>query len=236
MKISEIPVLILAGGRGSRIKHLLNNFPKPMYPVLGKPFLDYQIKYLKKFGFSQFFISTGYQASVIHDYYSKDINVTCIYENEPLGTGGGVLLAAQTINANNFIVLNGDTLYLLDFDSFVTQSLINKNNSTIALKQVDDVSRYGEVTLGENNIIKSFIEKNKSGAKKGLINAGIYFLNKKQIIDSCMPSICSMETDIFPSLQRSGLYGYVSSDSFIDIGTPETLGEIENFIVINNLT
>lgn len=207
-----------------------------MYPVLGKPFLDYQIAYLKKFGFKQFYISTGYQGHVIKEYYNDAENISCIHESIPLGTGGGILYASSKIKQNHFVVLNGDTLYLLDYLMFINQCIQNPLATTLALKQVEDVSRYGEVIMGDNYSIQSFQEKNTHDVHSGMINAGIYFINKSQLLSLEMPEVCSMETDIFPKLLSRGLYGFVSNDSFIDIGTPETLSEIEKFVQNHQLT
>ena len=102
---THIPVLILAGGQGSRIRHLLGDLPKPMYPVHGLPFLDYQLNLLKGEGFSHFYISCGYQAQVIAQYYSTNANITIIRETQPLGTGGALLLALESISAEQLLCL-----------------------------------------------------------------------------------------------------------------------------------
>jgi D-glycero-alpha-D-manno-heptose 1-phosphate guanylyltransferase len=230
LDFSEIPIVILAGGRGTRIQHLLNDLPKPMYPIFGRPFLDYQIAYLKKFGFQKFYISTGYQAQFIEEYYSNTENIRLIHENEPLGTGGGILHVSKHIQSPNYIVLNGDTLYLLDYKNFVIESLKNSQNTTIALNKVVNVERYGSVEIEKDNIIKGFKEKSKENVGEGLINAGIYFVNKSQIENLNAPLKCSMELDIFPELIKLGLYGFKTTAPFIDIGTPETLSQIEEFI------
>ncbi|MDX2188978.1 MAG: sugar phosphate nucleotidyltransferase [Bacteroidota bacterium] len=235
MEISDLPVLLLAGGKGTRIQHLLNDLPKPMYPVFNRPFLDYQIDYLLKFGFQNFYISTGYQGHVIANYYRNNKNINIIHETQPLGTGGGILFAMSKIKEPNVIVLNGDTLYLLDFFSFVNHALNNPLHTCIALKTVVDSTRYGTVILDNFNKITHFIEKGKSNTGPGLINAGIYYLNKQQILNYSFPEICSIEETIFPKIIESGIYGFKAHNEFIDIGTPETLHEIENFVKVNNL-
>lgn len=221
-------VLILCGGQGTRIKHLLNGLPKPMYPVLGKPFLEHQISYLNKFGLNNIIISAGYRADVIQDYYGEKYRI--IEEKEPLGTGGAILYALNQIKTENFICLNGDTLFLLDFESFLDAGKLNNSHSTIALKKVLDSSRYGSIWKNDKNKIEKFAEKN-TGTNSGLINAGVYYLNKKQLEKFDFPQKCSLETDIFPKLVNDKLFGFETDAEFIDIGTPETLHQIENFIL-----
>lgn len=233
MHVNNIPVLILCGGQGTRIKHLLNGLPKPMYPVLGKPFLSHQIAYLSKFGLTNIIISAGYRADVINEYFGKKYLI--IEEKEPLGTGGAILYALNHIKTENFICLNGDTLFLLDFNKFLNASKVNNSFSTIALKKVLESDRYGSVWKNDKNKIEKFAEKN-IGTSSGLINAGIYYLNKKQLQKFDFPKKCSIETDIFPELVKDDLFGFETEADFIDIGTPETIVQIENFIVNNNFT
>lgn len=232
MSNTDTTVLILCGGQGTRIKHLLNGLPKPMYPVLGKPFLDYQIDYLNKFGLTNIIISAGYRADVIQDFYGDKYKI--IEESEPLGTGGAILYALNHINTENFICLNGDTLFLLDFSKFLNACKQNLSFSTIALKKVLESDRYGSVWKNDKNKIEKFAEKN-IGTSSGLINAGVYFLNKKQLQKFDFPQKCSVETDIFPVLVKDNLFGFETEADFIDIGTPETLIQIEQFIIKNKI-
>ena len=234
MNLSQIPVLILAGGKGTRIKHLLNDLPKPMFPVLGKPFLNYVINYLQGFGFKQFIISTGYKGEIIQKKFAANSNITFIHETEALGTGGAIINALPYINADNFLVLNGDTLFLMDYNLMLNFCTNKINYTSIALKVNTETGRYGNVNINAENKIISFAEKD-ANSTTNLINAGIYLFNKNQIQQLALPKINSVETDVFPLLIQQGLYGFITEANFIDIGTPETLFMIENFVVKNNL-
>jgi D-glycero-alpha-D-manno-heptose 1-phosphate guanylyltransferase len=196
--------------------------------------LDYQIAYLKRFGFKKFVISTGYKAEIIKTHYRDHAGILFVHEDEPLGTGGGILKALPLIKADNFIVLNGDTLFLMDYFQFFYFSGSRQNKSTIALKRVSDPSRYGTVILNEEKQILDFSEK-PDDRKISLINAGIYLLNKRQLQDIKVPRVCSVETDIFPLLIDLGLYGFETMADFIDIGTPEALGQIEDFVKMHQI-
>lgn len=236
MQTTNIPVLILSGGQGTRIRHLLGDLPKPMYPVLDKPFLDFQIEYLRSFGFSDFYISSGYKSEAIETHYKSDPNVKVIKESEPLGTGGAILYAMQAFKEDSFICMNGDSLCLIDFEAFLQTAEKYPGQITIALNEVDDTSRYGRVTIDVSQNVTAFLEKDPNQKYKGLINSGIYFLRKSLFSQSKFPQVCSVEKDIFPEILEQGkIKGWASNAAFIDIGTPETLKEIESFVKIHKL-
>ena len=227
----DITALILSGGQGTRIRHLLNGLPKPMYPVFDKPFIEYQINYLQSFGIKKFVISTGYRSDAFKEYFGAQH--TIVEESEPLGTGGAVLFALDAIETEKFICLNGDTLFLLNFQEFLDDACA-RPYSSIALKVIEDSSRYGSVWIdNQTSRITRFSEKNTDSS--GLINAGIYLLNKSQLQKHNFERICSIEKDIFPELVKDGLYGFKTEAEFIDIGTPETLNIVEDFILRNGL-
>lgn len=233
----ETPILLLAGGFGSRIKHLLSEVPKPMAPVLGKPFLEYQIRYLQKIGFRNFYLSTGYLSDVIIDYFQKnpiDGNISYIVEKEPLGTGGAIKYALQHINSSDFYCMNADTLFLADFNDFSYQIAISAYSAAIGLMRQDDVSRYGRVETSGDAIVK-FHEKDQNFKEPALINTGIYYFQKSRLLTLNFPDKCSLEQDIFPQLVKDRLGYWITTAAFIDIGTPETLAEIENFVTKNKL-
>lgn len=234
----ETAALLLAGGLGTRIKHLLNDIPKPMAPVLGKPFLEYQIRYLEKFGITNFYLSIGYKSDVVISYFKDSQyapNITYITENEPLGTGGAIKYALNFIKENSFFCLNADTLFLADFDSFMTCIKEKEYSAAIALMKLDDVTRYGRVEI-KDDYIKKFLEKDSDFKDPAYINTGIYYFYKERLKSLDLPEKSSLEKDIFPLLINSGLGYWKTNAQFIDIGTPETLGQIEEFVIQNKLT
>lgn len=236
MKPQDIPVLILVGGKGTRVAHLLNDLPKSMYPVLDKPFLDYQLGYLKKFGFQKFILSIGYNSGAIEQHYKNNPDVSFVKEQEALGTGGAIINSLPSINEDHFVALNGDTLFLMDYSNMISFAKKHPEHSVIALKKISDTNRYGNVNINAENKIEGFYEKSTENST-GLINAGIYLFSKKQLQKLQLPKVNSIETDGFPLLVKEGLYGYTkdSDVDFIDIGTPETLDQVESFVKKHNL-
>lgn len=234
----KITAVILAGGFGTRVKHLLPNIPKPMATVLNKPFIEWIIRYLHQQNIDKFLLSTGYLAEVIETYFNKNtldkMTIKCYEEKEPLGTGGGFINAVKQDNSNSdyWLVANGDSLIFTDLKPFFDFLNDEKIEGAILGLTVEDASRYGSLKFDEECNLISFAEK-KGG--KGVINGGVY-LFKNSILAKIPPQKpLSFEYDIFPSLLNQGcrLKVYTTSAPFLDIGTPETLIQAEKFIADN---
>ena len=220
--------LVLAGGRGTRLGALTDSCPKPLLPVAGRPFLAYLITRLARLGIDDVILSTGYQAGLIRQTLPEGrtlgVNLRHCVETEPAGTGGAVRLASPLL-AERFLVLNGDTLFDVDVQSLAR--LLDDHpaaQAAVALREVEDAGRYGQVTLAEG-LIQAFAEK--SGSGRGLINGGIYCLRRSALV-GLPPGPSSLERDFFPALAASRrLCGQVYAGYFIDIGLPETLSRAQ---------
>jgi NDP-sugar pyrophosphorylase family protein len=227
--------VLLAGGFGTRIKHLLSELPKPLAPVAGRPFLDWVIHYLKQQGVTRVVLSTGYQGQMIEQHYAHDpipgMDVSCRHEATPMGTAGGFLnsLAGKRTPSSRWLVSNGDSLVLADLNAFC-QSLEDRGcPAGILGVRMDDAARYGTIKASPDGSLVAFDEK-RPGA--GLINAGVYFFRDE--IVSLFPEkpVLSFETDVFPHLLARGVRigVYEASAPFIDIGTPDSLAAATAFI------
>lgn len=214
--------VILAGGFGTRLAHVLGNVPKPMAPVSGRPFLTYLLDNLQDAGVERAILATGYMHDVVCGYFGKcyrDIEIVYSQETQPLFTGGAILQATQYIEGDNFLVLNGDTLFTIDFERLSDHHLSESCPVTIALREVDDTSRYGAVEVDGTRIV-SFCEKTDLRGK-GVINGGIYAINKQWLHDIYRdkPQKFSFEKEVLQLY--AGLEGLTFNDYFIDIGIPE---------------
>ncbi len=225
--------VILSGGFGTRLSHVVSDVPKPMAPIKNTPFMDYIIKSLKDQGFNSFIFLTGHQADVIEDYYKDLESAVFIRETSPLGTGGAILNAYEYLN-DNFFVINGDTFFDIDY-SLLEEFGKNKPVS-IALRYTDDIERYGFVEIDDEYNINSFVEKTNLPKNKidGYINGGIYYINKsalKQYAKEFKGEFISIETEIFPKLlAESNLFGLPLGGCFIDIGIPKDYHKAQNLI------
>lgn len=232
--------VILAGGFGTRIKHLLPDIPKPMAKIANKPFIEWIIRYFNCQGLNKFVLSTGYLGEKIDTYFQNkiidNITIKCYQEKEPLGTGGGFINSYNHIveKPDSWLIINGDSLIFTDLKPFFHRLNDSDTEGVILGLSVEDASRYGSLEYDSNNNLISFAEK-KSG--KGVINAGIY-LFKQRIISQFPPHTpLSFEYDIFPYLLSQGckIKVHITSAPFLDIGTPESFTQAEKFILDNQI-
>jgi D-glycero-alpha-D-manno-heptose 1-phosphate guanylyltransferase len=213
--------IILAGGLGTRLRDTVPDLPKCMAPVAGRPFLFYVINELRKQGIEKFVFSLGYKHEVIEAYLKDQfatLQYQCSVEAEPLGTGGAIRLACEKTTEENVLVANGDTLFRVNVDELAVIHLDHIADTTLALKPMENFDRYGIVQLNEDRSVNGFREK--QFCTKGLINGGIYLLNKRSFLSRNWPEKFSFEKEYLES-GRYRLYGSVQDQYFIDIGIPE---------------
>jgi NDP-sugar pyrophosphorylase family protein len=231
----QVTAVILAGGLGKRIQHLLPDMPKPMAPVNGRPFLEWIVRYLAAQNIRRVIISTGHRAEIIENYFQaqpvKNVGVNRVVETRPLGTAGGFLNAIRNVDEKPqaWLVLNGDSLAPAPLTNLFQSLAGEKVEGAILGVKVPDASRFGTVLQNKAGDLTGFKEK-RPGA--GVINAGIY-LFRPSTIDMFPDKLpLSFETDVFPALIACGVQLKVSvTDApFLDIGTPESLPLAEDFI------
>lgn len=224
-----IEAIILAGGFGTRIKEAIgDDIPKPMAPVCEKPFLNYLLNFLTHHGVKHIVISTGHLADKITDYYGSlgstatwgGAKLSFSHESTPLGTGGAIRLAMQQCKQKKVLVLNGDSFFDFDLPHLTAMHRVYKSNQTLALREVDDASRYGRV-VEDSNIIKEFQEKSTT-PQEGYINAGIYIFTKEVFLkETPADAPFSLEKDFFSkAIQEGKMHGFEYDGYFIDIGIP----------------
>jgi D-glycero-alpha-D-manno-heptose 1-phosphate guanylyltransferase len=213
--------IILAGGLGTRLRSVVNELPKCMAPVAGRPFLFYVINELRLQGVTDFIFSLGYKHEVIEEYLQSSFSTLryqVVIENEPLGTGGAIQLACKKASAENVVVTNGDTLFKIDLSALLAFHEQQKADCTLALKPMQDFDRYGVVELDTDQRITAF--KEKQFYSSGLINGGTYVLNTKAFLAHAFPEKFSFEKDYLET-RKGKLVGLVQDSYFIDIGIPE---------------
>ena len=223
--------IVLAGGFGTRLQTVVSDVPKPMAPVNQEPFLNYLFNYLTAYGVNRIVVSTGYLNEKIVDYYTNlmqpcfwnGADILFSHEVEPLGTGGAIRLALDKCNENKVFVVNGDSFFDVNLTRFHENHHRENSHHSLALREVTNAARYGTVQLNDvgSRIIKF---KEKSGEEKnGLINGGVYILNKS-MYQSATPKATnfSIEKDFFEKqLFKQSIMGFEFDGYFIDIGIPE---------------
>ena len=184
--------IILAGGRGKRLRPITDYVPKPLIPIKNIPIIEWQIKYLKKFGISEVIICSGYKTEMIENYLNNKklgVKIKFSIETTPLGTGGAIKKAAKKINEKAFIVINGDVITNIDL-----KKLLKKENSIAAIQLK---TKFGILQTTDDKIIK-FDEKKE--IENLWMNAGIYHLEKNTLKD--LPNKGDIEKTLFPNYAK----------------------------------
>jgi NDP-sugar pyrophosphorylase family protein len=222
--IFDLPVIVLAGGLGTRLSSVLKDSPKILAPIEKYKFLDLLLIWLQRQGVKKVVFSLGYLSEqVIEHLQSVDADYTFdldyVVESSPLGTLGGLVEVLTKKDINECVVMNGDTYVDINLLDFIKQ----KNNDTyceLSVVRVDDVSRYGSIDLGEDKVIKQFKEKNSTTSGSGWINSGVYYFSMQAVSDvKCLVS-GSLEKEFFENCISRLTYYKIDSNLFIDIGTP----------------
>jgi D-glycero-alpha-D-manno-heptose 1-phosphate guanylyltransferase len=214
--------IILSGGLGTRLRSVIPDLPKTMALIENLPFLSYLLEQLFRSEFERVVLATGYRSDAIESFfgsYYKEINLVYSIEEEPLGTGGAILKAADSVDSENFFILNGDTFFDVDFGGMEKKFKTDHSGLMIALKPMKNFERYGVVLVDGEKIV-SF--KEKKFCETGLINGGTYLGSKKWLKEQATGMIFSLEKEILEKKVKTEKIGYfISEGYFIDIGVPE---------------
>jgi mannose-1-phosphate guanylyltransferase len=217
--------LILAGGEGTRLRPLTSTVPKPVVPLVDRPFIRFMLDWLRSHGVDDVVMSCGHLASgvrnVLGDGSAFGIRLRYVEEPRPLGTGGA-LKYAESLLDERFLMLNGDVLTDMDLTAQMAQHQQTGATATLALTPVEDPSAYGLVRTRPGGAVTEFVEKPAPDQiDTHNISAGAYVLESSvlEMLEPEQPA--SIERDVFPRLVGEGLYGYVSDGYWLDIGTPE---------------
>ncbi len=218
--------LILAGGEGTRLRPLTSTIPKPVVPLVGRPFISYMLEWLRRHGVEDVILGCGFMAdavrAVLGDGSGLGTRLRYLEEPRPLGTGGA-LKFAENLLEERFFMLNGDVLADFDLTALLEQHERTGARATLALYPVEDPATYGLVRCEADDSVSEFIEKpGLVELDANLINAGAYIL-ERGVLDGMPPAgtNVSIERELFPVLVGHGLYGYEASGYWMDIGTPD---------------
>lgn len=216
--------IVLVGGLGKRLRSEVSDLPKAMAPINGRPFLEYQMGYLKNQGITRVIMAVGYKKEHIQQHFQNEyqhIEIVYAEEHEPLGTGGAIVNALPLVKNNRFFILNGDTVFNISLDKLIEKHRDLNADLTMALRKIEDTTRYGSVEIDHSGRIKGFLEKGEAQGK-GLINGGIYFANRSLIENCSENERFSFEKEVLEqNYKTQKFYGVPFDDYFLDIGIPE---------------
>ena len=220
-----ITAIILAGGLGTRLRGAVPDVPKPMAPINNRPFLEYQLDCWISQGISHFVLSVGYRYEMIIDHFGdhyRNTPIDYVIEHEPLGTGGGFLLAAEQLQ-ETFLLLNGDTFFEVDLKALLKFHTEQQAEWSFSLFRTNEIGRYMGMDIAEDGKILAL--KSKSPQTARLANGGAYLVEPSALsqFKEKVGSKLSLEDDILPLMlkNRSRMFGSEQNGRFIDIGIPD---------------
>lgn len=216
--MKNLDLVILAGGKGTRIKKYLHNKPKPMVKFNEIYFLQYLINIFSKYPINKIFILVGYKSDIIFkNFHNKTFNFTkvvCVKEKKLMGTGGA-LLSLKKKKIKDFILINGDTVFDIDLADFIKSFKKKKLGSVALAPNSKNINNYKLNNLEIKNNILCYKKNSK------LMNGGVYFF-KRRILNLIPNKPCSLEEDVFPNIiKKKLLTGKIYKNFFLDIGTPK---------------
>lgn len=220
---------MLVGGEGRRLRPLTDTRPKPMMPLVDRPFVAHQIDLLRRHGVGDIVFSCGYRPDALRAHFGDGsavgVRLRYVVDPEPLGTAGAVKNAEDLLDDAPFLVLNGDILTDLDLGAVIRAQREGGAMGVIALTPVDDPSAFGLVRLFDDGAVEAFVEKpHPDDLRPGepyRINAGTYLLDPGVLDRIPAGRACSIEREVFPALASEGaLHGFPSDAYWRDIGTP----------------
>lgn len=232
--------ILLAGGLGTRLRSVVSDRPKPMALIEGRPFMEYVTRELVRSKIQDIIFAVGYKGSMVEEHFGDGgrfgFHASYAYEETLLGTAGAIKNAGGFITEDRFFVLNADTFYQIDYTRLKRIQDAQNLDMALVLREVPDVSRYGQAILDEEGILTAFNEKTEE-ARKGTINGGIYLM-KRELLAAIPEGKVSLENDMIPRWLEEGrrLGGFVNDGYFIDIGIPEAYyqfqEDVKNRVVV----
>ncbi|RPG17971.1 MAG: hypothetical protein CBC84_001870 [Pelagibacteraceae bacterium TMED124] len=213
--------ILLAGGRGTRLREIVNDRPKPLALINGRPFITIILDRIIKYSCEKIFITVSFKGDMFKKYLGsnyKGVPLKYIYEKSPLGTGGAVLNAFRFLSREKAIIINADTFLDLNYSKFIKYG--TDKDYLLCATKVENSERYGLLNISKDSKVLGFFEKQKNCS--GYINSGVYMFNKSIIDLYKNIDNCSLETKILKDLtDQNKLFAYKCNSFFIDIGIPK---------------
>ena len=234
----SVPAIVLCGGAGLRLRSLIGSVPKGMAEVAGRPFLEVLLQQLRRYGFERVILAVGYQKEVIQQYFGKralGLELEYSPESFPLGTGGAIRNAADLVETDSVLIMNGDSYTDADLGQFVAVHREAQADASVILVPADGRGDCGSVRIDGNDKVVSFEEKKDrlEASDTWYVNAGIYMVSRP-MIDEIPPGIeISLERELLPRwlLQGKCIQGFICMSGCLDIGTPERYRSARDILV-----
>ncbi len=220
----DVPVIILAGGLGTRLRSVVSDRPKPLATVGGRPFLEILFDQIEASGGREVVLATGYMGDAIESRFGRvrgSLRLEYARENQPLGTGGAARLAIERIDNDRMIMLNGDSFIDINLCDFSAKSKVQGYELMISVTDVNDSSGMGTIEIDLEGRIISFREK-EGVRRPGRVNAGAYVVSRSLIETIPRERFVSLERECFPEWISRGAGVYRTNSPLVDVGVPES--------------
>jgi D-glycero-alpha-D-manno-heptose 1-phosphate guanylyltransferase len=220
--------IILAGGLGTRLRSAVPDLPKCLAPVGGRPFIGYVTDHFRREGIGRFIFALGYKSDHFDAFFRAEFpdgGYAVSLEEEPLGTGGAIRKACEQVEGKTVLILNGDTFFRITLAQLADLHATKGAECTLCLKPMRDFDRFGVVELTDDGRVNRFREKQYYPS--GLINGGVYALEKEALRREEWPRVFSFEKDYLEAGREKRLYGLVQDHYFVDIGIPEDYRRVQ---------
>ena len=222
-------VAILAGGLGTRLRPLTQSVPKPMVPIRGRPFLEYQIEWIRHFGFNRILLLVGYLAENIERYFQDGqrwgLSISYSHESSPMGTAGALKLASDRLE-DRFLLLNGDTYLPITYTDMVKRFMECRQIGLMAVYKNTGAIAPNNVLVSDQGLVTRYDKKVPIGLTH--VDAGAYAFRKSVLDRIPAGTVTSLEGHIFPELVSAGeLMSYPVRERYYDIGTFKRLSVAE---------
>jgi D-glycero-alpha-D-manno-heptose 1-phosphate guanylyltransferase len=232
--LADTTAFVLAGGLGTRLRSVVSDRPKVLALVAGRPYLAHLLDQLADAGVRRAVLCTGYRADQVRATFGiryRELDLSYSEEDQPLGTAGALRLALPQADSEILLVLNGDSYCAADLSAFWRFHAGHRpqgSSASLVLTEVANTLRFGRVEVNSHGVVTRFLEKGDT-AGPGLINAGVYLLDRSLVEPVPTGQPVSLERDLYPNWIGRGLYGCATASEFIDIGTPESYAVADRF-------
>jgi NDP-sugar pyrophosphorylase family protein len=231
--LARIDALVLAGGLGTRIRPVLGDIPKLLAPIGRRTYLDHLLDWLASFGAHRVVLGLGHLSNKVTDHLHahprSDVALSWVAEPTPLGTAGAIRFVRPELRSDPVLIINGDSFADVDLCAMLRSHCQRGASATILCAEVGNANRYGRVQVDAGGVIQGFLEKEETFHGPAVVNAGIYFLSAKLLDHIAAGSAKSLEREVFEREPAGSLAAFFSSSGFIDIGTPESFAQAEEF-------
>lgn len=223
--LTDIDVMLFAGGLGTRMRGVSGDAPKELAPIAGRAFLGHLLDYLAAYGARRVVLCLGHLADHVTAWLAqgdtnRSLDVVCQIEPRPLGSAAALGYVRKDLGTGTVMVMSGNTFLDADLRAFVASHRLSGADASVLCVEVEDAARFGRVEVGPDSRVRRFIDK---APGRGVINAGVYLFSAAFLDRLDTADTASLTRDVLHKLPPGTLHAHVAKARFIDLGTPESL-------------